>query len=87
MAKGKKKSGKVKTRNTEVNKIRRINSEIKECEKKIEKLLRFHSEGRKRWTTDEKGNKVELDKVQGFAKDSARHKALLAHIKFLKEKV
>jgi len=87
MAKGKKKSGKVKSRNTETNKLRRVQAEIKNCEKKVEKLLRLHADGKKRWTLDKKGNKVELDKLQGMAPNSKRHQALLAHIEFLKNKV
>jgi len=86
MAKGKGKSNKIKIRNTESNRLRRINAEIKKCEKKMEKLLKLHEQDKKRYKL-QKNKKVEIDKTQGIMPDSKRHKALLVHIKSLKEKV
>ena len=86
MAKGKGKSNKLKIRNIESNRVRRIKLEIRKCEKKMEKLLRLYTEGKKRWKL-QGGEKVETNKLQGIMPDGKRHKALLAHIEELKGKV
>ena len=80
-------SGKVKARNTESNRFRRIQSEITKCEKRIKKLLRLHEEGRKRWKCDRKKNKIELNKLQGMCPNSPRHEAMLNHLKLLRGKI
>lgn len=47
MAKKKGKSGKIKVRHTEENRLRRIETEVKKCEKKMTKLLQRNEDGKK----------------------------------------
>jgi hypothetical protein len=83
MGKGKKSSGKAKIRNIESNRIMRIKREIRNCEKKLKKLLARFEEGKSRWKW--KGRKKELvEKRQGIAPNSKRHERLEAHIKSLR---
>ena len=81
--KGKSKSGELKVRNIERNRVRRIKAEIHRCEKKLKKLLAMFSEGKKRWKLKGK-NKELIDKPQGIAPGSKRHERLEAHIKNLR---
>ena len=67
--------------NLVTNKERRIKAEIKQCEKKMEKLLKLYKDGRQRHC----GDKVR--KIQGMASGSKRHKALQSYIAKLKDKV
>ena len=87
MAKEKKK--KLKHCDTASNKRDRIKREIKKAQKKLEKLLKLHTEGKKRWTRDRKGNKIDRkdNKTQGIISGSKRHKGLLEHITQLKSQV
>ena len=85
MAKGKKSKGKVKNRNTEANKKRRKETEIRRLERKMNKLLRLNEEGRKRWTADRFGNKVETTKLQGISRNGPRHRAILTAIRSLRD--
>ena len=87
MAKGKTK--RVKNRDTAGNKQRRIKTEIKKCQKKLDKLLKLHEDGKKRWTLDRKGNKIDrkINRTQGIISGSKRHKNLLEHIVRLKSQV
>lgn len=84
-----KKAKKIKAFNAPANKQRRIKKEIKKYQKKLDKLLRLHKEGRQRWTTNRKGDKIGLKvpKTQGIISGSKRHEGLLAHINNLKSQV
>lgn len=68
------------------NRKRRLSTEIRQCEKKLKKLLALYESGRDRWTLDRKGNKVprKLNRIQGIVPDSKRHKALRSHIDKMK---
>jgi hypothetical protein len=87
MPKGKTK--KVKNRNTAGNRQRRIKGEIRKCQRKLDKLLKLHEEGKQRWTYDRKGNRVDLKiaRTQGIISGSKRHTNLSAHIERLKSQV
>jgi hypothetical protein len=87
MAKGKKKSSKVKIRHIGENRLRRIQTEINKCVKKLKKLLQLHESGKKCWSLNKKGERVESNKTQGIIPESKRHKALRTYINMLKSKL
>lgn len=66
---------------------RNFKREIKYAEKKMAKLIGRNEKGLVRWTTDivkGKETKVELKKLQGYAKGSERHKRVQSHIDRMK---
>lgn len=82
MARGrKKKTRNIGHANFADNRERRIQTEIRRCTKKMEKLLRLFSEGRPRNSGDT------VRKIQGIKPGSQRHKNLQAHISRLESKL
>jgi hypothetical protein len=83
------KTKKTKNYNAIENKTRKIKAEVKKYEKKLQKLLNLHEEGKLRWKLDRKGQRTDLipTKTQGIIKSSKRHNGLVAHIERLKAQV
>jgi len=71
------------------NRRRRLKTEIRQCERKLKKLLNLYESDRERWTLDGKGNKIprKLNKIQGIVPDSKRHKGSRSHIDKMKARL